>query len=150
MDDSGDKNGGHLLAVNRWKRRYPWGIQRLVSTHQLPHKSGGGLLWTNSNPKSLNLDKFSFSGGGGVLWANSNPNQLNSTQVYIWGVEMGKGRGVLWTKSNLKSQHLWEFAFPRGWGGGTLDGTFLKCLSGGTFGILNQKFSQPSLPLHDK
>ena len=38
------------------------GIQRLVSTHRR-----GGVLWTNSNPKSLNLAKFSFLRGRSTL-----------------------------------------------------------------------------------
>ena len=76
----------HFLYINDWTRRYPWGIQRLVSIHQLPHKSrgGGGELWTNSNPKSLNLIKFSF-GGGGVLWTNSNPKFPNLVKFSFGG-----------------------------------------------------------------
>ena len=42
-DDSNNAN-------NDKTRRYPWGIQQLVSTHQLAHK--GEVLQTNSYPKS--------------------------------------------------------------------------------------------------
>ena len=57
--------------------------------------------------------------GGRVLRTNSNPKFLNLAKLSCLG--------VLWTKSNPKSQHLWQFSFP----GGTLDATL-----------------QPSLPLH--
>ena len=59
-------------------RRFPCGIQRLVSIHHLPYKSldgGGGLLQTNSNSKFLNLAKFSW--GGGLL-------QTNTLKILEW------------------------------------------------------------------
>ena len=51
--------------------------------------------------------------------------------------------------SQIPSPKSWP-NFHFGVGGGTLDTTFLKYLSGGTQGILHQKFSQPSLLLHRK
>ena len=57
-------------------RRYPWGIQRLVSTHQLPHNPKvlrsvqiciwGGVCGPDQiNPKCRDLSKSAFSEGGG-------------------------------------------------------------------------------------
>ena len=45
---------------------------------------------------------------GRVLWTNSKPNSLNLAKF-------GGGWWVLWTKSNLKSQHLLQFSIPE-WG----------------------------------
>ena len=49
---------------NQKTRWYPWGIQQLVSTHQLPHKSGG-----YSRPSQIQSAKicpnFHFRGRGG-------------------------------------------------------------------------------------
>ena len=91
------------------------GIEQLVSTH----KGGGRVLWTNSDPKSLNLAKFSLSLG--------------------W---------VLWTNSTPKSHPLWQDNFHFRGGGGVLwtpPSTFLKYLSGGTQGISNTKLSKPKI-----
>ena len=57
-------------------RRYPWEIQQLVSTHQLPHKSsgrGGSPDQLRSQvPRSAQI----FIGGGG--WGGGTPDQLKS------------------------------------------------------------------------
>ena len=78
----------------------------------------GRVLWTNSNLKSLNLAKFSFSGGYSGPTQTQSPNL--SDKFHFWG---------------------------GGGGQGTLDTTFLKYLSGGTQGILSTKFSKPNLLL---
>ena len=110
----------HVPAINQqyWNEKYPWGIQRLVSTHQLLHKSvpgrGKGVLWTNWNPKSLNLAKFSFLGME-VFWTNWNPRSLNLATFSFLGV------GVFWTNWNPKSVNLANFFFISGGGGHTLD-----------------------------
>ena len=44
---------------------------------------GRGVLLTKSNPKSLNLAKFSL--GGGVLWTNSNPKFFNLAKFSFGG-----------------------------------------------------------------
>ena len=64
--------------TNKETRRYPWGIQQLVSTHQLPHKSGGGSpdQLKSQNPKCQDLPKFSL--GGGVY---SRPTQIRSAKI---------------------------------------------------------------------
>ena len=86
-----------------------------VSLHTQVFIWRGGILWTNSNPKSLNLAKFSFLGGvGGV---NSGPTQTQSL--------------------NLPD----NFHFLGGGVGGTLDITFHKYLDRGTQGILAQNWS---------
>ena len=90
-------------------RRYPWGIQQLVSTNQLPHKSWGAIH-TNSIPKSLNLAKLPFSGvgeeGGVILQTNSNPK---SGQIVTW--EGGYSR-----PTQIPSAKSWPYFHFRGWG----------------------------------
>ena len=50
---------------------------RLHTSSHISHFGGEvGVLWTDSNLKSLNLAKLSW-GGGGVLCTNSNPKSLN-------------------------------------------------------------------------
>ena len=172
-----------------------------------------GCNTTNSNPKSLNLAKFSFSvcgWGGGVTQDQLKSKVSQSGQIFIFGgwvgggvtldqpksevpqsgqifIFMGEGlvhpnfhwggctldqlkskvpdqlksavfqsgqifilgQGTRYTNSNSKSQVLTQFSISA-WegGGGTLDTTFLKYLSGITQGILHQKFKKPNLPLH--
>ena len=63
---------------NKVTRRYPWEIQQLVSTQELPHKSNGeGVLQTNSNPNCQVLTKFHF--GRGVY---SRPTQIQSAKPW--------------------------------------------------------------------
>ena len=70
--------------INDITRRHPWEIQRLVSTY--PFFGGGeGVLWTNSNPKSLNLAKFSFSLGGGITMDQLKSKVPQSGQVFRGG-----------------------------------------------------------------
>ena len=59
-----------------WTKRYAWGIQQLVSTHQLPHESlgKGGILQLKS--KMPISDQIFIFGGG---WrAVTTPDQLKS------------------------------------------------------------------------
>ena len=116
---------------------------------------GGALLWTNSNPKFLNLAKFSFSGGGGILWTNFKSKVPQSG--FHWG-------GVLWKLISKVPQSgqvfIGGYSGPTQTqnpspdqffisGGGVLDTTFLKYLSGCTQGVLHQeKFWKPNLLLH--
>ena len=53
-----------FMGITERTRPYTWGIQRLVSTHQLPHKLGGGIHYANSNPKYQDLSEFSLEGEG--------------------------------------------------------------------------------------
>ena len=90
-------------------RRYPWGTQRLVSTHQLPHKSVlGGTL---DQLKSQVLTKFSFDGvpQTKVPSHNQHISKVPSPgQVFIGG-----GRGS--TPDQLKSQvPIFSFFFGGG------------------------------------
>ena len=98
------------LPLHGYTRRYPWGIQRIDSTHQLQHKSFGkgdsgatqipspdqifirrGVLQTNSNAKCQVLTNFSFfwGGGQGSKGVGVTPDQLklkvpSPGQVFIW------------------------------------------------------------------
>ena len=106
--------------INDITRRHPWEIQRLVSTY--PFLGGGGysgptqiqspsiwpsfhfpwegaLPWINSNPKSLNLAKFSFSLGGGITVDQLKSKVPQSGQVF-------RGRGVGGSLDKLKSKSL--------------------------------------------
>ena len=62
-----------LLEATSQTRRYPWGIQRLVSTHQFPH-----------NPRSVQICIFLGVGG---------PDQLNPKCQDLSKSAFGVGRG---------------------------------------------------------
>ena len=111
-------------------RRYPWGTQRLVSTHQLPHKSvwGRGTL---DQLKSQVLTKFSFEG---VLQTKVPSHSQHISKVPSPGqVFIG---GEYSRPTQIPSADIFI------WGGGTLDTSNTKYLSGGTQGILSTKFWQ--------
>ena len=71
----------HCLKLRtRW---YPWEIQLLVSTHQLPpHKSFlgglGGILDQPKTQSPKSWPNFHFQGGGGCILLTYNPNFLSS------------------------------------------------------------------------
>ena len=140
--DNVEKNWCQTNTVEM--RQYPWRIQRLVSTHQLAHKSigGGG---THDQLKSKVTQSGQIYMGGG---AYSRPTQIQCAKIYP-NFHFGGG-GIVETNSNSKCQDLPKFSFSGGEGGewGYSRPTFLKYLSGGTQGILHQKFSKPSLLLH--
>ena len=76
-------------------RRYPWGIQRLISTHQLPH-----------NPKVPRSVQICIWGGGVGGWGWCGPDQINpkcqdlSKSAFSEGGGGGGGRG--------SDQHSWN------------------------------------------
>ena len=111
----------------------------ILHTHTHTHffiSGGGGVLWTNWNPKSLNLAKFSFSveGEGRVLWTNSNLKSLSLAkfhlggrgildQVKIKGPQSGKvfmGGGDTLEKIKPKVPTSLTIFISRGWGAGVL------------------------------
>ena len=109
----------------------PQGIQQLVSTYQLPARPSilrvGWVLWTNSNPRSLNLAKLSFSGGGGSFhfqgWLYSGQTQIQSPS--IWPGVHFQGLGML---NQLKPKvpiSLTIFISRKG-GGGIVDTTIRR------------------------
>ena len=94
-------------------RRYPWGIQRLVSKHQHTWEWG----WF-SRPTQIQSAKICPNWGGGLLQNNSNSKyqDVSNAQIFILGV--GGGKRVLQTNSILKCQDLPNaqiFIGGRGW-----------------------------------
>ena len=65
-----------LLVEILLRRRYPWGIQRLVSIHQLPHESPGGTLDQVKSQVPSPHQIFISEGRrrGGVLWTPHSSN----------------------------------------------------------------------------
>ena len=122
-------------SLNRSTRRYPWGIQRLVSKHSNFHPGAGG--WSRSTetqsakicPRSTATESAkicpNLHGGGGA-----GPGQVKP-----------------------KCQDLSKSTFGGGeWAGigGWFRPTFLKYLSRDTQGILNQKFWQLECVVHHR
>ena len=66
----------------RW---YPRGIQKLVSTYELPENRGWGVLHTNSNSKCQDLSK-SVSLGGVGGWVGGGGGEARPTFLkYLTG-----------------------------------------------------------------
>ena len=70
---------------NQKTRRYPWGIQRLVSTHQLPHKSGDYSRPTQIQSAKI-CPNFHFRRGGGWWGGGSSPDQ-HSWNTWVEAME---------------------------------------------------------------
>ena len=96
----------HILCMWRLTRRYPLGIQRLVSTHFLGlgvylgnsklkvpspgpdfYFRGGGLFLTTQNSKSKVLAKFRV-GGGGILGNSSGQLFIGGGGVFLASQEL--------------------------------------------------------------
>ena len=96
----------------RW---YPWGIQRLVSTHSFPPCSrGGGEGCTLDQFKSKVTSTGQMFMGGGI-WTNSiqSPNPWPNFHVCVYG---GEGVGGVGERGDSgptqpKSQVLTKFSF---------------------------------------
>ena len=85
------------------------GIQRLVSTHQLPHKSGGVLqtkllLTKIIRPKPWPFFHFRRGGGYGVLQINSNPKCQVLTKFFSRGGGYSKPSRIPSTYGVVRSQ----------------------------------------------
>ena len=110
-------------------RRFPWGIQLLVSTHQFPHNpkvprsvqtafSGEGGRGQGCGPhqlklkvlRSIQINTFFVGGGRGC-----GPDQLKSKVPRSIQINMGGGLVVVQTNSNPNCQNVSKSAFG-GWG----------------------------------
>ena len=139
-------------------RRYPWGIQRLVSTHQFPHNPraiqtcifwvvvgvGGGGCWSRPTqpkvPRSVQICIF----GGGVMVQTNIPkileylvSQIVSHTLLVWRLP---------TQPKVpRSVQICIFGGGGGGEGGVMVQTNIpKILEWGTQGILSTNFAMPS------
>ena len=115
---------------NQKTRWYPWGIQQLVSTHQLPHKSGG-----YSRPTQIQSAKIcpNFHFGVG-WWAYSRATQIQSDNICsncnFWRGDNGKGCTPDQLKSKVpRSGQI--FIGGWGWWGGVLQTNIPEILKWG-------------------
>ena len=125
--------GGDLCSICRGTkltRRYPWGIQRLVSTHQFPP------VPDQLNPKCQGLHLFVCVGWGWGV-GDLGLDQLNQSAKICPNLHLGGG--CWWSRpTQPKCQDLSKCTF--GGGGGWFRPTFLKYLSGGHSRNFEHKF----------
>ena len=90
--------------MNKSTRRYPWGIQRLVSTYSNHQWWGEGVLEKvgfGLREQNWSLDILGWGGSGkGRIWTQGTK------------LEFGNFEGVFWTRSDLDSGKkigVWKF-----------------------------------------
>ena len=99
-------------------RRYPWGIQRLVSTHPncniLFSGVGGGVFLDSQNSKCQVLANFLFSGvGGGVFLGSQNSwqNEPNILEAKFHCSCLDHPRSIFTNRALFSTQHQIFFSF---------------------------------------